>query len=63
MSINTGNLSLFRFPVFFMLFSENPDYDIIGALSEVFSSLVRVMLCIIGALSEVFSSLVLPGVF
>ena len=38
-------------------------YDIIGALSEVFSSLVRVMLCIIGALSEVFSSLVLPGVF
>ncbi len=27
---------------------------IIGALSEVFSSLVRVMLCIIGALSEVF---------
>ena len=38
MSINTGNLSLFRFPVFFMLFSENPDYDIIGALSEVFSS-------------------------
>ena len=31
---------------------------IIGALSEVLSSLVRVMLCITGALSEVLSSLV-----
>ena len=33
-------------------------YDIIGALGEVLSSLVRVMLGIIGALGEVLSSLV-----